>query len=119
MIASPMKADVLFNADLAPVSFRAANVAAVPLLRCHSEPLARTFGTFSDWKAGLSLTPCFSWVSGSQAAQNRFSGWSRAVKTVETVSSAAPSLFTQLKQAVNERSVESRRKACEISNLVF
>ena len=73
------------------------------------------FHTFSDWVEEFSLTPCFSWVFGSHDEQNRFNGLLHGVETVETVPTVTRSLFTQLKQGVNEKVVESSGKACEVS----
>ncbi|MEK7684725.1 MAG: hypothetical protein AAB466_04830, partial [Verrucomicrobiota bacterium] len=61
----------------------------------------------SDWTDVLSLTPCFSGVFGSHDEQNRFNGLPHAGETVETVPIATSSLFTQLKQGVNEKGVKT------------
>ncbi len=62
--------------------------------------------TFSGWASSLSLTPCFSWVFGGRDDQNRLNGFRPAFETVETVPCFAHSMFTQLKQGVNERAGE-------------
>jgi hypothetical protein len=52
----------------------------------------------------FSLTPCFSWVWKPDGAVNRFNGLPRVLETVETVTTGADPIFTQLKLGVNERS---------------
>ena len=49
--------------------------------------------------------------------QNRFNGFFVVWKTVETVRAFIRLAITQLKQGVNEASLERSRKACEISDL--
>ena len=79
--------------------------------------IARRVHTSSARRSLFSLTPCFSWVFGSRNDPNRFNGFHQTVETVETVPSSIQALITQLKQGVNERPVEWRRKVCDISGL--
>jgi hypothetical protein len=52
----------------------------------------------------FSLTPSFSWVWKPDGGVNRFNGLPPAIETVETVTTGADPIFTQLKLGVNERS---------------
>jgi tetratricopeptide (TPR) repeat protein len=70
-----------------------------------------------SWSKDLSLTPSFSWVEKQQGRVNRFNGFPRAIKTVETVPTPAGFIFTQLKQGVNERVFKKRQRVYEISRL--
>src|SRR6266853_4508246 len=62
----------------------------------------------------LSLTPCFSWVRRWHRRQNRFNGLQQSVETVETVPNFFDTVFTQLKQGVNERTSKLRSIGHEI-----
>jgi hypothetical protein len=63
------------------------------------------------------LTPCFSWVWKGDGKENRFNGLARAFETVETVPITSSFIPTQLKQGVNEKFIEFRWRAYEITGL--
>ena len=66
-------------------------------------------------KSAIRLTSCFSWVLESHDDQNRFDGFLHTVQTVETVPIFSDSLITRLKPGANERGVNKRRNAGQLS----
>ncbi len=82
--------------------------------------LGRIFHDVKTRLQALSLTPRFSGVSRRSSDPNRFSGFSRPVKTAEAVQALRRREITPLKQGVNERTTIQGRATHEGSgaNLV-